>query len=153
MKNALLKIQGKEIDPMFSPNPISKSQATRAIQFVKDNIKDVPAQLHKKLQHPNTVVLGVGINPLWGMQQSEYFDKNRVLRELNNRLNLDDAAIRAKDSIPADRKEAFPHVVSNLILAYGVMEVLDITQVHYVGTQGANAMGALLSPKYWELVK
>lgn len=29
------------------------------------------------------------------------------------------------------------------------MEALDITQVHYVGTQGANAIGALLSPQYW----
>ena len=83
------------------------------------------------------------------MQQSTHFDNNRVLKELDCRLNLDDTAIRIKDSIPADRKEAFTHVVSNLILAYGVMKALDITQVHYVGTQGANAIGALLSPKYW----
>lgn len=150
MKNALLKIQGKEADLTLSPNPISKSQATQAIRFVKDNIKDVPIQLCQKLNNPNVAVLGVGINPLWGMQQSTEFDKNRVFKELDCRLNLDDAAIKIKDSIPADRKEAFTHVVSNLILAYGVMEALDITQVHYVGTQGANAIGALLSPKYWK---
>lgn len=150
MKNALLKIQGKDVDPMFSPNPISKSQANQAIQFVKDNIKDIPIELRQKLNDPNVVVLGVGINPLWGMEQSTHFDNNRVLKELNCRLNLDDTAIRIKDSIPANRKEASTHVVSNLILAYGVMEALDITHVHYVGTQGANAIGALLSPKYWK---
>lgn len=149
MKNALLKIQEKDVDPTSSPNPISKPQAIQAIQFVKDNIKDVPIELRQKLKQPDVVVLGVGINPLWGMQKNTHYDINRVLKELNCRLNLDDAAIRIKDSIPADRKEAFPHVVSNLILAYGVMEALDITQVHYVGTQGANAIGALLSPQYW----
>ncbi|MBA3958124.1 MAG: hypothetical protein H0X51_07015 [Parachlamydiaceae bacterium] len=149
MKNILLKIQGKDEDPTSSPNPISKSQATQAIQFIKDTINNVPIEIRQKLKHPDVVVLGVGINPIWGMQNSTHFDSNRVLKELDCRLNLDDAAIRLKDSIPADRKEAFPYVVSNLILSYGVMEALDITRVHYVGTQGANAVGALLSPKYW----
>lgn len=149
IKNILLKIQGKDLDPLSSPNPISKSQAIQAIEFIKDNIKDVPIELRQKLKQSDVVVLGVGINPLWGMQKSTHFDINRVFKELDCRLNLDDAAIRLKDAIPADRKEAFPHVVTNLILAYGVMEALGITQVHYVGTQGANAIGALLSPKYW----
>lgn len=149
MKNALLKIQGKDVDSMSSPNPISKSQATQAIQFIKDNIKDIPIELRQKLKHSDVVVLGVGINPLWGMQKSTHFDISRVLNELESRLDLDDAAIRTKDSIPADRKEAFPHVVSNLILTYGVMKALDIAQVQYVGRQGANAIGTLLSPKYW----
>lgn len=149
IKNALLEIQGRDVDPMSSPNPISKSQAIQAIQFIKENIKDVPVELRQKLNCPDIVVLGVGINPLWGMQQSTYFNNNRVLKELDGRLNLDDTEIRIKDSISVDRKEAFPYVVSNLILAYGVMEALGITQVHYVGTQGANAIGALLSPKYW----
>lgn len=30
------------------------------------------------------------------------------------------------------------------------MEALGIRQVHYVGTQGANAVGAMLSSKYWK---
>jgi len=30
------------------------------------------------------------------------------------------------------------------------MEALDIPHVRYVGTQSANAIGALLSPQYWD---
>jgi exopolyphosphatase/guanosine-5'-triphosphate,3'-diphosphate pyrophosphatase len=150
MKSALLKIQGKDVDPALSPNPISKSDAMLAFQFIQAQCQDIPVELHQKLNDPDVVVLGIGINPLWGMQQSSLYDKSRILKELDVRLNLDDAAIRMKDSIPADRKEAFTHVVSNLILAYGIMDTLNITQVHYVGTQGANAIGTLLSPKYWE---
>lgn len=150
LKNALLKIQGKDVDQTFSPNPISKSQVTETIKFIKDSVQDVPVQLIQKLNRPDVVVLGIGINPLWGMQQNTYYDNNRVLKELDCRLNLDDDAIRVKDSIPAERKEASAYVVSNLILACGVMEALNITQVHYVGTQGANAIGTLLSPKYWK---
>lgn len=150
MKSALLKIQGKDGDQMLSPNPISKSQAMEAIQFVKDTIQDVPIELRQKLNHPDVVVLGIGINPLWGMRQSADFDSSRILKEIDCRLHLDDAAIRAQDAILTDRQDAFTHVVSNLILAYGVMIALEIPQVHYVGLQSANAIGALLSPKYWE---
>ncbi|MBS3904961.1 MAG: HAD-IA family hydrolase [Simkania sp.] len=150
MKNALLTIQGKDITQTLSPNPISQIQATQAIQYVKETMKDVPAELRQKLNDPHVIVLGIGINPLWGMPQSTHFDKTRVLKEIHCRLNLDDLAIRTLDAIPADRKEAFPHIVSNLILAYGVMEALNISQVHYVGTLGANAIGALLSPNYWK---
>ncbi|MES2344571.1 MAG: hypothetical protein V4494_01340 [Chlamydiota bacterium] len=145
MKNALLKIQKKDAEQTFSPNPISDLQAEQGIQFIKNTIQDVPVQLRQKLHNPDVVILGIGINPLWGMQNSETFNKTHVLEELNSRLNLDDAAIRIKDSIPAEKKESFTHIVSNLILAYGMMEALDIPQIHYVGTYSAIALGALLS--------
>jgi exopolyphosphatase / guanosine-5'-triphosphate,3'-diphosphate pyrophosphatase len=150
LKNAILKIQGKEGDQTLTPNPISKLQADEAVRFIKNNIKNVPRELRQKISHPDAVVLGVGINPLWGMKQSDHFSKTHVLAELENRLNLDDEAIRIKDSISLERKDAAVYIASNLILAYGVMEALEINQVRYVGTQGANAIGVLLSPKYWK---
>lgn len=150
LKIALLKIQGKDAEHTFSPNPISKSHLSEAIEFIKANVKDVPVEIRDKLNHPDAAVLGVGIHPLWGMLQNAHFGRDRILREIHSRLDLDDDAIRRMDSISVERKESSAYVVSNLILAYGVMEALDITQVHYVGTQGANAIGALLSPKYWK---
>lgn len=146
-KNALLKLQGKDEKQILSPNPISKSQVEQAVKFIKENIKEVPTELRQKLNDPKVVTLGIGINPLWGMQQNENYDKNRLLSEINCRVGLDDGAISTKESISAAYS---PYVVSNLILAYGVMQALDFHQVHYVGTQGANAIGALLSPQYWE---
>lgn len=150
LKTALLKIQGKDPDPTFSPNPISEPQCAQTIQFIKESIQNVPEDILQKLKSPNTIVLGVGIHPLWGMPDNGNFDRDRVVSEIFSRLNLDDDAIRVKDSIAEERKEASAYVVSNLILARGVMEALDIKQVHYVGTQGANAIGALLSPQYWK---
>ncbi len=150
MKMAVLKIQGKEEDPLSSPNPISRAQATQANRWIRKHVKDLPALLRQKLSHPDVVVLGVGINPLWGMPQSSDFSIHRVFEELERRLDLDDEAIRTKDSIPLERKEAFTHIVSNLILAHGLMEALDIAEIRYVGTPGANAIGALLSPQYWK---
>jgi hypothetical protein len=150
LKAALLKMQEKDADRTFSPNPISESQVAQTIQYIKQNIQNVPKAILQKLKSPATVVLGIGIHPLWGMPDNGNFDRDRLLSEINSRLHLDDDAIRVKDAIPLERKEASAYVVSNLILAYGVMEALDIQQVHYVGTQGANAIGALLSPKYWK---
>jgi hypothetical protein len=55
-----------------------------------------------------------------------------------------------KDSIDQAYRESAAFVVSNLILTYGVMNTLGIHKVEYVGAQGANAIGTLLSPKYWK---
>jgi exopolyphosphatase / guanosine-5'-triphosphate,3'-diphosphate pyrophosphatase len=148
LKETIIKIQGKE-DRNLSPNPITRPQADEAIQCIKNNISNVPEELRRKIGHPDAVVLGVGIHPLWGMKKSAEFNKADVLEELEARLNLDDEAIRIKDSIPLERKDAAFYVASNLILAYGVMEALEMAQVRYVGTLGANAVGALLSPQYW----
>lgn len=147
LKNALLKIQGKDGDQTQSPNPISKWQAMRAIKLIKESLRDIPFELRLKLNHPDVAVLGVGINPIWGLAESMLFDHNRILSELTSRLNQSDDALMIKDSIPPAQAV---YRVSNLILAYGVMATLGIKQVHYVGTQGANAVGTLLSPQYWE---
>lgn len=147
LKNALLRIQGKDSGVTFSPNPISKADADQAVKFILDNVKDIPVELRQKLSSPEAVVLGVGIHPLWGMENNAWYGPNRVLIELNERLNMSDEEISEKHACP---KQAAVYVVSNLVLAYGVMQALGIHEVHYVGTQGANAVGALLSPQYWE---
>ncbi len=147
LKNTLLRIQGVDDSETFSPNPIAKVHAERAIQYILANVEDVPDELRQKLDRPDVVVLGVGIHPLWGMKDSVFYDPRRVYGELNERLDLTDEEICEKDACP---RQAAVYLASNLVLAYGVMQALGIDQVHYVGTQGANAVGALLSPKYWE---
>lgn len=149
-KNVLLKIQRKDVSKGESPNPISQSDMNEAIQFIQENIREIPHELCQKLNNPGAIVLGIGINPLWGMSQSGRFDRQRILEELKSRLNLDDEAIAEKDAI---QKEYATYRASNLILAYGMMKALNIDQVQYVGTPGANAIGLLLSPQYWETNK
>ncbi len=147
LKSALLRIQGKDPSREFTPNPISKTDAEQAIKFILDNVKNVPVELREKLRSPDAVILGVGIHPLWGLKNSAWYGPDRVLAELNERLNMSDEEICEKHACP---KQAAVYVVSNLVLAYGVMRAMGIHEVHYVGTMGANAIGALLSPQYWE---
>jgi exopolyphosphatase/guanosine-5'-triphosphate,3'-diphosphate pyrophosphatase len=146
IKNALIKIQGKDA-AMGSPNPISQSDMEQALQLIEESVKEVPNELRQKLNQSDVVVLGIGINPLWGLPQNTHYDKERMLAELTARLNLDDEAVGIKDSI---QKEYTARRVSNLILVYGMMKALNIDEVHYVGTEGANAIGLLLSPQYWQ---
>lgn len=148
-RNALLRMQGKDVNQTLTPNPISKNDLYRALQFINANIKDVPAEILQKVSKPNVIVLGVGIHPLWGMENNGTYDQARVMQEIENRLGLDDKDIVIKDSID---KGSAAFVVSNLILAYGLMKRLGIEKVGYVGTKGANAIGTLLSPKYWEIL-
>ena len=119
-KNALLKIQGKDASQgqMLSPNPISKVDMERAVQLIKDSVEDIPVELYQKLHQPDVVVLGIGIPVLWGIQKNTTYDKKWVLKEIEQRLNLDDHAIIIKDSISPEWKETSAYVVSNLILVY-----------------------------------
>jgi hypothetical protein len=149
MKKAMLAIQGKDTSQALSANPISKEEAAKGIEYVKETLKDVPEELRQKLRDPDVVVLGVGINPLWNSHRTG-FQATDVLEELNHRLDLDDEAIRLKDRIQPDRTDAAEGAVSSLVLTYGMMNALGIDRVRYVGAPGGNAIGALLSPKYWE---
>lgn len=150
-RNALLHIQGKDVNQTLTPNPISKNDLYQAVQFIKENVQDVPVQILQKLNQPDVIVLGVGIHPLWGMENNESYDQARVMQEIGKRFELDDNAIIMNDSINKAHKDSAAFVVSNLILAYGLMKTLSIQKVEYVGTPGANAIGALLSPKYWKV--
>lgn len=144
-KLAILKIQGR--DPLtHTPNPISLDEALKAICYIQDQICEVPETIYEKLHDKQVIVLGVGIHPLWGMPNNDGYSLQRIYEEMSDRLDLDDAAIAKKDRMT---EEAAVYMVSNLILAYGVMKTLEIDDVHYVGTQGALATGLLLSPQYW----
>ncbi|MCE5318396.1 MAG: hypothetical protein LLG04_13680 [Parachlamydia sp.] len=144
MKQAVLKIQGKNPEHHFSPNPISQRDMERSLQFLKTHLHEVPPELYLKLMQPDVVVLGIGIHPLWSF--SVDYEKLQVLRELYRRLNLTDKQLGAKDGW--SQKEAY--LVSNLILTYGVMDHAGIQSVQYVGTAAGNAIGVLLSPQYWK---
>ncbi len=37
------------------------------------------------------------------------------------------------------------------LIPLGAWKRVRISRVHYVGTQGANAVGLLLSPQYWQM--
>lgn len=148
-KMTLLKVQGKA--PNESPNPVSYPDVAKTIQCIQDNIKDIPNELYNKLQDPEVVILGIGINPLWIMGKCSHYNKDHILKEIHYRLHLDDTAMLTSiHSLETPPLSCIPYIISNLTLAYAVMEAFSIPQVHYVGTEGGNAAGALLSSKYWQ---
>ena len=149
MKCAILNIQGKNLDAS-TPNPISDSQFQEATAFIKNTVGELPQELKKKISNPNTVILGLGVNSLWGMQEKLDYTRTDVLKAISLRLNLNDEAISLLPSFN-NRKTFTPDAVSNLILTQGVMEAFNIHEVRYVGASpSGNAAGILLSPQYWK---
>lgn len=150
-RNALLEIQGKNVNDAenISLNPISQEHVDIGIKFIKDNVTKIPSEIYQKLTEDDIAVLGIGLNPLWSMEDNIKFDKNRLLLEIKQRLNLDDNGVKEKIFSNKQWKEGIPYITSQLILAYGVMDTLQIQQVEFVGTPGGIATGALLYPKYW----
>lgn len=152
-RNILLDIQGKDVNQTLTPNPISREDLCQALKYIDEHVKELPVEILQKLKQPDTIVLSVGIHSLWYMGNRDSYNQQMVLQEIENRLGLDNNAIFVKDVKDPSRQDAASFVVSNLILNYGLMKALGIQQIKYVGTPGANAVGALLSPKYWKECK
>lgn len=137
MKKAILRIQNKNEG---SPNPISKQDATLAHEWIQKELQASSKEFREKIS--STVILAVGINPMWGIKTE--FTQDDVLRAISDLLNCDDSAIRTKYSLSPD-KNSEHYLVSNLILAYGIMQAFGIQSVRYVGNDGGITKGALLS--------
>lgn len=146
-KEALVQLKGKNPGHTLTPNPITILDIVRAIQIVEKNVCDVPPEIMKKLQQHDVAVLGIGIHPLWSMGNQDNYTRGGLIEEILARKGLDDCGLKMKDPI---LKEPPPYIVSNLLLAYGVMKTLHIKRVKYVGKASANAIGTLLSPQYWK---
>ena len=145
-RNAVLDIQGKNLKDTFSPNPIGVQVSCKAIEYVDKCLKDLPETLREKIKKPSTTILGIGINPLWIIRVNCY-SRLRVLSEYLQRIHLTDAEIIQRDSL--ESRNEYPFIPSNLLLAYSIMKNLQIKKVLYVGTPSANAIGLLLTERYW----
>lgn len=109
---------------------LEKIGKEHAIDFVKRTVTEIPLEL----KAPNKSVLGIGIHPLWGMGYDKRpFSKEDLEKEISKRVDL--------------REEGY--VLSNLLLAAGIMEAFAIKEVTYVGKDSANAIGVLLTESFW----
>jgi exopolyphosphatase/guanosine-5'-triphosphate,3'-diphosphate pyrophosphatase len=153
-KNVLLKFQGKEISQIkatHSPHPISRKEFDWIVEYLQEQLKDLPEAFRKKLAQKEVKLLGVGIYPFYNKPEvHSYYSSIQLFKEIEDLLELDDQGIREKNHVPLDQEASVPYIVSNLILSYGILKVLGINEVHYVGTPSANAVGLLLSPEYWK---
>lgn len=155
MKDILVELQGKDVVHTVSPNPISQKMVDLALKRVKEMLPKPPLCLKEKLRNLSTIIIVTGANPFWPNPLDKY-SISMVLQRLKDRLNLTDEELTEKDLMncpPDEQQRLAPYTVSNLILAYGIMDMIGIKEVQYVEVSNGNTTGILLSEKYWKKKK
>ena len=144
-KNTMIQlIQGRDINAVSSPNPISADQVQAGLRYVRSHAKmDVPKPLAERLRQGNLTVIGIGGVHYYSIPETigekpAPFTRAQVAEALDRWTDEPDAAFASEY---ADTR------LTNLILVLGYMDALNITTVTPLKINEAH--GLLVSPEYW----
>jgi len=144
-KNAVISsIQGKDINTVESPNPMSVTDVHRALDFVETHaLINVNPVLAGRLRSGTMTVVGIGgvhyyaVPELLG-ERAPTYSRRDVKAALEKWTGKKDAAF--KSEFAATR-------LTNLILILGYMNALDINNVAPLNVNQTD--GLLVSPEFW----
>jgi len=144
-KNAIIStIQGKDINMVDSPNPLSITDAHRALEYVQTHaLLNVNPELATRLRDGTVKVFGVGgvhyyaVPELLGGRNPS-FDRREVQAALEEWTGKKDEEFNSEFASTR---------LTNLILVLGYMNALDIRTVWPLKVDQTN--GLLVSPEFW----
>jgi exopolyphosphatase/guanosine-5'-triphosphate,3'-diphosphate pyrophosphatase len=137
------QIQGKSLQQISSPNPISREEAEKAMARARCAAKEIPKSLAQKLASPDTLVLGIGGVHYYSVRNQlnmgHVYTREALRTTLEARLGMTDQQIGGEYAATE---------VANLALVLAFMEELGIRSVKARRINMAHAM--LLSSSLWE---
>ncbi len=144
-KNTVIKlIQGKNINTVTTPNPMTKEQVRQALKHARDHAEsNVPRDLADRISSGAMTVMGIGGVHYYSIpetlgEQPTTFTRAQVATALEKWTNMPDSAFADEY---ADTR------LTNLILVLAYMDALHITSV--TPLKANEALGLLVSPEYW----
>ncbi len=135
------KVQMKNSDTSFSPNPITHDQGVLGLLMAEEFSNRVPLAIRKKFADDQTRVYGIGGVHSYSISNQvnmPVYDFNSVNDALESSYNLSDADIGG---------EYASTDISNLILVAAFLKNLNIPQVYSLDLSMVN--GVLVSNEYW----
>lgn len=143
MKKILLGVQQQDSG---SPNPVTSEVESLAFIILKLFLRNIPLEIRSKVSEEDIIIIKKGGHPLVG--KLNHFSKKDIEQSLKECLGLEDQQIQKLYNREGYSEEDPTYIISNLILAKGVMEELKINKVTYSGSSGGNTTGILLWPEY-----
>ena len=144
-KNTMIQlIQGRDINVVSSPNPISAEQVRAGLRYVRSLAEmDVPRPLADRVRQGDMNVIGIGGVHYYSIPETlgekpAPFTRAQVAAALEKWTDQPDKAFASEY---ADTR------LTNLILVLGYMDALNITTVTPLKINEAH--GLLVSPEYW----
>jgi exopolyphosphatase/guanosine-5'-triphosphate,3'-diphosphate pyrophosphatase len=144
-KNTVIQlIQGRDINVVSSPNPVSADQVQAGLRYVRAHAEmNVPRPLADRLRRQAMTVIGIGGVHYYSIPETiggkpAPFTRAQVAETLKKWTSKPDEAFAS---------EYAGTRLTNLILVLGYMDALDITTVTPLKVNEAH--GLLVSPEYW----
>lgn len=144
-KNTIIKlIQGKDINTVTTPNPMTKEQVRQALKYARAHAEsNVPRDLADRIRSGAMTVMGIGGVHYYSIpetlgEQPKTFTRAQVAAALEKWTNMPDSAFADEY---ADTR------LTNLILVLAYMDALHIASV--TPLKANEALGLLVSPEYW----
>lgn len=142
-KNAIIKfVKGEDPSKVFSPNPMSRSEWERSLDYFALALPQVPESLVLKLKRADVQLIGMAAHPK-KFHDLRTYHLGDVLENLEERLNKSDAELANINNPPATG-------VTELALVYSVMHKFDVTSVNYMRTSSGSTSGLLIAEEYWD---
>ncbi len=139
MKNYLIgQVQGKDIHDTDTPNPISKEEAEKAIEWVKGQFKNAPAWLKERTDQDDFIGMSACFTTVMRALGKKEFTKEELRHLLEERLG------KTNEELILNRIENPIFMVSDLILLYGVMDELNIEKIRCAEMKGPGSTSGLL---------
>ena len=137
------KIQNKDIQKVATPNPIGPQDMAKSIAYARSVAGQVPAAIRRKLEHPDTLVLGIGGVHYYSIRNQikmgRVYDLNGLQKSLEQRSGMTDAQIGGKYANTE---------VSNLALVLAFVRELGIKSVKVKKINMAHSL--LLYHSFWK---
>jgi len=144
-KNTIIStIQGKDINTVSTPNPMSTTEVQHALEYVESYARmSVPAHLAIRIKRGTMNVFGIG-----GVH---YYAIPELIGDRNTSYSRDEVKTALKKwtgKTDADFKSEYASTrLSSLILVLGYMSALDIDHVAPLKINQAD--GLLVTPEFW----
>jgi exopolyphosphatase / guanosine-5'-triphosphate,3'-diphosphate pyrophosphatase len=142
-RNGLIsEIQQKNVKMITSPNPVSESDFTEALKYIKKQTLDSNPYIMHKIKEPNTKILAVGSLFNYGIKpliNSTSVTQESLEEGVKSLLNKSDEQL--------DKGSFNDITVSDPLLILGYMKAYDIHNATIL--QVNNADGAISYPAFW----
>ena len=137
------KIHRQDIKKIATPNPITAADLSKALDYARSFARQVPETIRRKLQHPKTVILGIGGVHYYSIRNQvktgRTYDRAGLQKTLEQRLGKTDQQIGGKYANTE---------ISNLALVLAYFRELGIKSVRVKKINMAHSL--LLYHSFWK---
>lgn len=141
-KYAVIKyVKGEDPSKVSSPNPMSRNEWEKSLEYFDLSLPKVPDSLALKLKRSDVQLIGMSAHPE-KLRSFKTYHLSNILEIVEERLDKTDSELAKIHAAPTS-------AVTELILVYSIMQKLKVSSVYYIRTASGSTSALLVAEEYW----